>query len=162
MAGDSKRHPRVQTGTEVPLPDRAATCKAASIKPIRTELMYNNENLAKLKKMNNLAPQVMQAFWAFDKISRRRCAHDYVPVLDRYPQRKRAEGRRQRRRDGRSLIVVWTLTSESGGRTGVPRRRISRPARTTINMACSTALRRRDDYKGQGKQDWDLDQGDES
>src|SRR6266481_5632070 len=29
--------------------------------------MYNKENLAKLKKMDSLAPQVMKAFWAFDK-----------------------------------------------------------------------------------------------
>src|SRR5205814_7950356 len=29
--------------------------------------MYNKENLAKLKKMDALAPEVMKAFWAFDK-----------------------------------------------------------------------------------------------
>jgi len=29
--------------------------------------MYNKENLAKLKKMDSLAPQVMKAFWVFDK-----------------------------------------------------------------------------------------------
>ena len=29
--------------------------------------MYNNENLTKIKKMNELAPEVMKAFWAFDK-----------------------------------------------------------------------------------------------
>ena len=29
--------------------------------------MYNKENLAKIKKMNDLAPKVMEAFWAFDK-----------------------------------------------------------------------------------------------
>lgn len=29
--------------------------------------MYKKENLAKLKKMDGLAPEVMQAFWAFDK-----------------------------------------------------------------------------------------------
>ena len=29
--------------------------------------MYNKENLNKLKKMDSLAPQVMKAFWAFDK-----------------------------------------------------------------------------------------------
>jgi AhpD family alkylhydroperoxidase len=29
--------------------------------------MYNKENLARLKKMDTLAPQVMKAFWAFDK-----------------------------------------------------------------------------------------------
>lgn len=31
--------------------------------------MYNRENLAKLKKMDSLAPEVMKAFWAFDKAS---------------------------------------------------------------------------------------------
>jgi AhpD family alkylhydroperoxidase len=29
--------------------------------------MYKKENLARLKKMNTLAPAVMKAFWAFDK-----------------------------------------------------------------------------------------------
>jgi AhpD family alkylhydroperoxidase len=29
--------------------------------------MYNKNNLGKLKKMDGLAPEVMKAFWAFDK-----------------------------------------------------------------------------------------------
>jgi AhpD family alkylhydroperoxidase len=29
--------------------------------------MYNKENLARIKKMNSLAPELMKAFWAFDK-----------------------------------------------------------------------------------------------
>src|SRR3954470_9830974 len=29
--------------------------------------MYNQEHLAKIKKMNDLAPELMKAFWAFDK-----------------------------------------------------------------------------------------------
>ena len=29
--------------------------------------MYQKENLAKLKEMDRLAPEVMKAFWAFDK-----------------------------------------------------------------------------------------------
>ncbi len=29
--------------------------------------MYHKEDLAKLKKMEGLAPEVMKAFWAFDK-----------------------------------------------------------------------------------------------
>ena len=29
--------------------------------------MYNKDNLARLKKMEALAPEVMKAFWAFDK-----------------------------------------------------------------------------------------------
>lgn len=39
--------------------------------------MYNKENLAKLKKMNDLAPEVMKAFWAFDKLS---VAEGAIPV----------------------------------------------------------------------------------
>jgi len=31
--------------------------------------MYNKENLKKIKTMNELAPEVMKAFWAFDKLS---------------------------------------------------------------------------------------------
>ena len=31
--------------------------------------MYKHENLNKLKKMDGLAPEVMKAFWAFDKAS---------------------------------------------------------------------------------------------
>lgn len=33
----------------------------------RIEYMYKKENLAKLKKMDSLAPELMKAFWAFDK-----------------------------------------------------------------------------------------------
>jgi AhpD family alkylhydroperoxidase len=29
--------------------------------------MYNKENLARLKQADSLAPEVMKAFWAFDK-----------------------------------------------------------------------------------------------
>jgi len=29
--------------------------------------MYNKENLSRIKKMNSLAPELMKAFWAFDK-----------------------------------------------------------------------------------------------
>ena len=39
--------------------------------------MYNKENLAKLKKMDTLAPQVMKAFWAFDKAA---LADGVIPV----------------------------------------------------------------------------------
>jgi len=31
--------------------------------------MYNKENLAQLKTLNRLAPQSMDAFWAFDKLA---------------------------------------------------------------------------------------------
>ena len=39
--------------------------------------MYNQQNLTKLKKMDALAPEVMKAFWAFDKIS---VADGAIPV----------------------------------------------------------------------------------
>lgn len=39
--------------------------------------MYNKNNLAKLKKMDALAPEVMKAFWAFDKAS---VADGAIPV----------------------------------------------------------------------------------
>jgi AhpD family alkylhydroperoxidase len=31
--------------------------------------MYTKENLTKIKRMNELAPEVMKAFWAFDKLA---------------------------------------------------------------------------------------------
>ena len=39
--------------------------------------MYNKENLTKLKKMESLAPEVMKAFWAFDKAA---VAEGAIPV----------------------------------------------------------------------------------
>src|SRR5213596_4175185 len=39
--------------------------------------MYKKENLAKLKKMDSLAPELMKAFWAFDKIA---VANGAIPV----------------------------------------------------------------------------------
>src|ERR1044071_7018260 len=33
----------------------------------RIDNMYSKDNLAKIKKMNDLAPELMKAFWAFDK-----------------------------------------------------------------------------------------------
>src|SRR6516164_7274405 len=39
--------------------------------------MYNKENLAKLNKMNQLAPELMKAFWEFDKLS---VAEGAIPV----------------------------------------------------------------------------------
>lgn len=39
--------------------------------------MYKTENLAKLKKMDALAPELMKAFWAFDKIA---VAEGAIPV----------------------------------------------------------------------------------
>lgn len=39
--------------------------------------MYSKDNLAKLKAMNGLAPEVMEAFWAFDKAA---VAEGTIPV----------------------------------------------------------------------------------
>src|SRR6187401_12185 len=39
--------------------------------------MYRQENLTKIKKMNELAPEVMKAFWAFDKLA---VAEGAIPV----------------------------------------------------------------------------------
>jgi AhpD family alkylhydroperoxidase len=39
--------------------------------------MYNQQNLSKLKKLDSLAPEVMKAFWAFDKIA---VADGAIPV----------------------------------------------------------------------------------
>lgn len=39
--------------------------------------MYSNENLTKLQKMDGLAPDVMKAFWAFDKAA---VAEGAIPV----------------------------------------------------------------------------------
>ncbi len=39
--------------------------------------MYNKENLRKLKTMDALAPEVMKAFWAFDKAA---LAEGAIPV----------------------------------------------------------------------------------
>ena len=39
--------------------------------------MYNKGNLAKIRRMNELAPEVMEAFWAFDKLA---VAEGAIPV----------------------------------------------------------------------------------
>ena len=39
--------------------------------------MYSKDNLAKINKMNSLAPEVMKAFWEFDKAS---VAEGEIPV----------------------------------------------------------------------------------
>jgi alkylhydroperoxidase/carboxymuconolactone decarboxylase family protein YurZ len=39
--------------------------------------MYNKQNLTKIKKMNELAPEAMKAFWALDKLS---VAEGAIPV----------------------------------------------------------------------------------
>jgi AhpD family alkylhydroperoxidase len=39
--------------------------------------MYKMENLSKIKKMNELAPQAMKAFWEFDKLA---LAEGAIPV----------------------------------------------------------------------------------
>jgi AhpD family alkylhydroperoxidase len=39
--------------------------------------MYDKQNLTKIKKMNEHAPEAMKAFWAFDKLS---VAEGAIPV----------------------------------------------------------------------------------
>jgi len=39
--------------------------------------MFNKENLTKIKKMNSLAPELMKAFWVFDKLA---VAEGAIPV----------------------------------------------------------------------------------
>ena len=39
--------------------------------------MYTKENLTRIKKLNDLAPEVMKAFWAFDKAA---VADGVIPV----------------------------------------------------------------------------------
>ena len=39
--------------------------------------MYEKENLAKLKKMDGLAPELMKAFWEFDRLA---VAEGAIPV----------------------------------------------------------------------------------
>lgn len=41
------------------------------------QLMYNKQNLTRIKRMNELAPEVMKAFWAFDKAA---VADGAIPV----------------------------------------------------------------------------------
>jgi AhpD family alkylhydroperoxidase len=42
-----------------------------------TENMYSKDNLKRIEKMNQLAPEFMKAFWAFDKIA---VAEGVIPV----------------------------------------------------------------------------------
>src|SRR4051794_8670947 len=39
--------------------------------------MYSKDNLSKIKRMNELAPELMKAFWAFDKLA---VAEGAIPV----------------------------------------------------------------------------------
>ena len=39
--------------------------------------MYNKENLTRIKKLNQLAPEAMKAFWAFDRLA---VAEGAIPV----------------------------------------------------------------------------------
>src|SRR6185437_4270178 len=54
---------------------RKSPCRISAI--CETHRMYNKENLTKIKKMNELAPEVMKAFWAFDKAA---VADGAIPV----------------------------------------------------------------------------------
>ena len=55
----------------------ARTIENVAAEPTAITHMYNKENLTKLKKMNALAPEVMKAFWAFDKAA---VAEGAIPV----------------------------------------------------------------------------------
>jgi len=39
--------------------------------------MYSKDNLSKIKRMNELAPELMKAFWAFDRLA---VAEGAIPV----------------------------------------------------------------------------------
>lgn len=41
------------------------------------ENLYSRQNLGRIKKMNELAPELMKAFWAFDKLA---VAEGAIPV----------------------------------------------------------------------------------
>jgi AhpD family alkylhydroperoxidase len=43
----------------------------------QNQFMFQKQNLARLKQMNELAPEVMKAFWAFDKLA---VAEGAIPV----------------------------------------------------------------------------------
>ena len=66
--------------------------------------MYNKEHLNKIKQMNKLAPEVMKAFWAFDKAA---VAKGAIPV--KYKELIAvAELRRVTRPGGRIALANWT------------------------------------------------------
>jgi hypothetical protein len=46
-----------------------AQMSAPSIQNKTNKPMYSKENLAKINKLNALAPDAMKAYWAFDKLS---------------------------------------------------------------------------------------------
>ena len=50
---------------------------AAATKPSMNQSIYSKDNLANLKKMDSLAPEVMKAFWAFDTAA---VAEGAIPV----------------------------------------------------------------------------------
>jgi AhpD family alkylhydroperoxidase len=54
---------------------RTARPVSPEAKPLMN--MYNAERLTQIKKMNDLAPEVMKAFWAFDKLA---VADGAIPV----------------------------------------------------------------------------------
>src|SRR5688572_21799005 len=69
--------PRLRAQRKLPpniLRSSPPAIKSRNYKPI---VMYNKENLTKIKKMNELAPELMKAFWAFDKAA---VAEGAIPV----------------------------------------------------------------------------------
>jgi hypothetical protein len=90
--------------------------------------MYHKENLALISQMNHLAPDVMKAFWAFDKAAvaegaipvkiqgthRDRCrTHDPMSVLHRHSHWECTPGWRER----------WRVDRGRNGRRRAARRR---------------------------------------
>ena len=65
---------RVVSRAEDSIPARR---NRAAFTLLKKDHMYKKENLAKLKKMDGLAPEVMKAFWAFDKAA---VADGAIPV----------------------------------------------------------------------------------
>jgi len=49
--------------------------------------MYNKENLARIRKMNSLAPAVMTAFWAFDA----KFLWNYFPACSSNPRKSESD-----------------------------------------------------------------------
>src|SRR5438045_3710400 len=100
--------------------------------------MYNKENLAKLKKMDALAPQVMKAFWAFDRAAvadgaipakykeliavavalTTQCPYCIDIHSNSAPQSRRDRSRDRRGRDGRRRVASGCSGYTRHARTG--------------------------------------------
>lgn len=59
----------MRLGAEVISPPRGKRKMPQESRQKPNQPMYNKSHLNRLKKMNGLAPQVMKAFWEFDKLA---------------------------------------------------------------------------------------------